>query len=96
MNGQASWRFQRETLARLKRLSIDELKALPAREQVVAPADAKGWSFFVCREGTHAGGLHITVEARRRTLLLFESVSTPGFELAFDGSIIDPSSAPED
>jgi hypothetical protein len=96
MNGQASWTFQRETLARLKQQAISELRGLPPRKQIEAPAAAKGWSFFVCREDTLAGGLRITVEARRRTMLFFESVSSPSFELTSDGSVVEQEADPED
>lgn len=88
--------YQQELLAQLKLKTFEYLAALPARKRVETPAELRGWKFFVCSQPGEQQGVQIIVEARKRSLLIFESVYSPSFEMLPDGTVLEETIVADD
>lgn len=83
------WDYQQELLRELAKKSFAELSGLPARQPLQSPAALRGWRLSVLRGDGEHGGVEIAIEARRRRLLIFETVYAPKFEMLPDGTVVE-------
>lgn len=90
------WDFQQEILDRLKRRPFAELSALPAEQAIQAPPGLGNWRVYLLRADGANGGVKITAEARKRSLLILTSTSSPSFEMLPDGMIVHEEIAVDD
>jgi len=81
--------FQKQVIAELKKKSFAELSALATEKRLDTPPGFSDWKVYLMRSEERSGGVKVTVEARKRSFLIFLSVSSPSFVMLPDGTIVD-------
>lgn len=90
------WDFQHELLDRLRKRPFAELFALPAEQLVDGHSGLGRWKVYLLRSIGASGSIRIAAEARKRSLLIFTSVSSPSFEMLADGTIVEDERVDDD
>jgi hypothetical protein len=81
--------FQKQLIAELKARSFAELSALASEERLHTPPGFSDWKVYLMRSEEPGGGVKVTVEARKRSFLIFLSVSSPSFVMLPDGTVVE-------